>query len=284
MRHGTKFFVCFFLGRGGTYAFGLTTQRPAGQRQPSWSSVPFGLTTQSQAGQRQSSWSSSSSSLLSSNGDGSSSSNIRQPWDVLRFLRQSSRFVSLLPQRPKSSSGPVSPGKILWKAGSPDNDFTFGPLDDVVMGGASDSTFNAATGKWKGTVTDANNGGFVGIRSTPTIEYDLTPCRGIEWVIRATNKMRLKVVVRDSTEFNGIGWRSSQETISTTGRMGVVRIPFDKQVPTRFAKIVPQPEAFNKAGIKSFQLVYSKFEYDGALNPNFQVGDFEIQLLELRTY
>lgn len=216
----------------------------------------------------------------------------RKPWDILRFLRQSSRFMTIMPgSNPQKSSGTMKPGTVLWQAGN-NNPFTFGPLDDVVMGGASASTFDQATGKWKGVVTDANNGGFVGIRSTPTLDYDLAPCQGIEWTIRviqpttATSmkkSLRLKIVVRDSTEFNGIGWSSSQD-VTVSGSNCVIRVPFNKQVPTRFARTTPTGEEFNKSNVKSFQLVYSKFEYDGEMNPNFVLGDFDFQLVQLRTY
>ena len=61
----------------------------------------------------------------------------------------------------------VSVGETLWTPSSSENFFRFSPLDDVVMGGASSSTIDNNTGIWKGTVTDANNGGFVGVRSVP---------------------------------------------------------------------------------------------------------------------
>jgi hypothetical protein len=226
--------------------------------------------------------------------------NQRQSWDFFRFVKQSSRFVSLFPIRgAKSSSssssskdrqGKIQPGTVLWKAGdTKNNDFDFAPLDDVVMGGVSSSNFDTATGKWKGIVTDANNGGFIGIRSTPFVDYDLSACKGIEWTFAGTdNDMRLKVVLRDSTEFNGVGWTSSKDTtkspLSSFKTLVTLKIPFDKQIPTRFAKIVQDYPPFNKASVKAFQLTYSKFEYDGALNPKFQRGDFELQLLEIRSY
>jgi hypothetical protein len=226
-----------------------------------------------------------------------------QPWDVIRFVQQSSKFVSIFPQNTKGSSrqggGAIVPGTILWKAGGTtgDNDFEFAPLDDVVMGGASKSNFNIGTGKWKGVVTDANNGGFVGIRSTPIIDYDLSKCNGIEWSILTTSKdsIRLKVVLRDSTDFNGIGWTTSKDTkkssSSAKSTITTFKIPFNDNgktlKPSKFAKILSDTdidEPFNTSNIKSFQLTYSKFEYDGILNPKFNTGEFEIQLIDIKTY
>jgi hypothetical protein len=205
----------------------------------------------------------------------------RRPWDVIRFVQQSARFVNPFP-----TAGPnkrtLDKGQVLWKAGSMENDFTFAPLDDVVMGGASASRFDQATGKWKGEVTDANNGGFIGIRSTPFVEYDMSNCRGIELQITPSKKesLRLKLVVRDSTDFNGIGWTSS---FDIAGNGSTVKIPFDKQVPTRFAQTV-SGQKFAKDQVRGMQLVFSKFEYDGALNPKFQLGAFQVQVEEIRTY
>lgn len=236
-------------------------------------------------------------------GGGGGESDQRRPWDFFRFLQQSSRFVTVLPS-PSATFGainggrPVPPGTLLWTAGGggdagtgTTNVFTFSPLDDVVMGGASSSSFDGATGKWRGTVTDANNGGFVGIRSTPYADrIDLSRCKGVEWTLAGTDDdMRLKVVLRDSSEFNGVGWTSSRDTTKgpSGGRLKsfvTFRIPFREQVPCRFAKVMSDAPPFDPSNVKAFQLVYSKFEYDGALNPKFRTGDFEIQMKEIRTY
>jgi hypothetical protein len=175
------------------------------------------------------------------------------------------------------------------------NIFTFAPLDDVVMGGVSSSTFDGVRGIWRGTVTDANNGGFVGIRSTPLNNnninvIDLSQCKGIEWTLAGTDTdMRLKVVLRDSTDFNGVGWTSSKDTTKSPSNSRLqsvvtLKVPFQGQVPCRFAKVMSNAPPFDPSNVKALQLVYSKFEYDGALNPKFQTGEFEIQIQEIRTY
>lgn len=209
----------------------------------------------------------------------------RRPWEFFRFVRQSSRFVDVLPR--KVSKRSVRPGDVLWKPVDVRKDFDFAPLDDVVMGGASSSTFDGNTGKWTGRVTDANSGGFIGIRSTPVVDLDMSGCEGIEVklsssprprTLSSSSSLRLKLVVRDSTEFNGVAWTTSK---AASGRS--IRVPFDRQVPTIFAKTV-ESEPFRKDQVKSIQLVYSKFEYDGALNPTFATGDFALQVEEVRAY
>lgn len=165
------------------------------------------------------------------------------------------------------------------------------------MGGASSSTFDNVSGTWTGQVTDANNGGFIGIRSFPACQWDMSACQGIEFKLRGGKLgKRFKVVIRDSTDFNGVCWTTSvdiggglpklfrnamnQDGGETTT---TVRIPFDKQIPTIFAKTVPG-KSFQKDSVMGVQLAYSKFEYDGDLNPKFEVGDVELQILEIKAY
>lgn len=181
----------------------------------------------------------------------------------------------------KGGKRKIGPGETLWSPSSSDNIFSFAPLDDVVMGGASSSTVDNNTGMWTGTVTDANNGGFVGIRSTPLrngMSLDMSGCKGVELRLRKGSGQRFKFVVRDSTEFNGICWTTEFDAGSSS-----VRIPFSKQVPTVFAKTVPG-STFDDENVVGFQLAYSKFGFDGQLNKKFQLGDFALQILELRSY
>ena len=120
-------------------------------------------------------------------------------------------------------------------------------------------------------------GYFIGIK--------MSNCRGIKIKLTSKSKSRLKVVVRDSTDFNGIGWTTSVNVGgggSNNGRT-IVSVDFDKQVPTKFAKIVPG-ETFEKETVKGLQFVYSKFEYDGGLNPRFKVGTFDVQIEEITAF
>lgn len=179
-------------------------------------------------------------------------------------------------------------GEVLWVPGGSNNFFTFAPLDDVVMGGASASAVDNYSGIWRGTVTDANNGGFVGIRSMPFKKgisaLDMSNCKGIELRIRKGDGKRFKFVVRDSTEFNGICWTTEFDAAAKNGNKGTtIRIPFDKQIPTMFAKTMDE-KRFNEENAVGFQLAYSKFAYDNKLNENFDLGEFVLQILELKSY
>jgi hypothetical protein len=213
----------------------------------------------------------------------------RVAWDGLRFLQQSSKFVAV-PSWLSGSGGkndvvPLSPGDVLWTAAdTKQNSFTMAPLDDVVMGGASMGTFDTVTGTWSATVTDANNGGFVGLRSTPIVRYDATKCRGLSWQVRLEGKVArpVKFVLRDSIDFNGI-----THTFIATLKPGknTVNVPFDRLVPAKFAQILNDGKpCFASASLSGVQITYSKFEYDGKLSKGFSTGDFRLQLLSLKAY
>lgn len=214
----------------------------------------------------------------------------RQPWELGRFVQQSSKFVNLNPFQ-STSAVKIEPGDILWEPAA--NQFQFAPLDDVVMGGVSSSTFDNTSGKWTGVVTDANNGGFVGVRSFPNFEWDMQGCKGIEMKIKGGAGMRYKVVLRDTSDFNGVAWTTSVDIGSASNPLmqlfengedtTTVRIPFANQIPTKFARTV-QDASFSAANIVGIQLTYSKFEYDGDLNPKFSLGDIDLQIQEIKAY
>ena len=166
---------------------------------------------------------------------GSDASADRQPWDALRFIRQSSRFIR--PPNPFRTDGAaqvVKPGDVIWSAGDDKAvgpKMAWAPLDDVVMGGVSSSEFDNNTGMWGGTVSSSNSGGFVGIRTTPfDPPLDMTGCKGIEFKLRGGDGKRFKAVVRDSTEFNGVCWTSSFDSPRNRNG-GTARLPFDMCSP-----------------------------------------------------
>jgi len=230
-----------------------------------------------------------------------STSTGRKPWDGIRFIKQSSKFITLpnpFDRRSGSSSVmTVVPGDTIWQSGmEPSSLFQWAPLDDVVMGGVSASTFDNETGDWVGTVSDSNSGGFIGIRTTPASvsALNMEACSGVELFLRSGNAKRIKAVIRDSAEFNGVCWTTCFNMPSTS-KINIfssftkkdetvsIRIPFEAQVPTIFSKTVPD-QTFNVKNVVAFQLVYSKFEFDGVLNSNFELGDFSLGIVDIKAY
>ncbi|URE48806.1 Complex I intermediate-associated protein 30 (CIA30) [Musa troglodytarum] len=101
-------------------------------------------------------------------------------------------------------------GKLIW-----------GALDDVVMGGVSESGFQVdpkgnedggPTGLFKGVVSIANNGGFTSIRtknfSTPE---DLSAYDGIEIRVKGDGR-RYKLILRTSSDWDTVGYTASFDT------------------------------------------------------------------------
>ena len=109
----------------------------------------------------------------------------------------------------------------------------------------------------------------------------MSSCEGIELRIRQGNGRRFKFVTRDSTDFNGICWATEFDASKNTE--STIRIPFAKQVPTIFAKTV-SGKTYDNTNTVGFQLAYSKFAYDEELNNNFELGEFSLQITELKSY
>ena len=133
-----------------------------------------------------------------------------QPWDLGRFARTAVFFNSPDAVLQRLSPFPQGSRKLidgtLWSAAKPM--LEFGQLDDVVMGGVSESQFkiNGDSAVFGGCISTENNGGFAGCRSralTPAL--DLTEWEGIRLRVRGDGQ-RYKCIVRDSYDWNGIAW------------------------------------------------------------------------------
>jgi len=211
----------------------------------------------------------------------------RTPWDWKRFVSQSSKFVE-----PPNPFKKREDARVL-AAGDSFGELQLFPLDDVVMGGASASTFDNDSREWSGEVTSRNSGGFVGIRSKLKVPLDVSATQGIELKLRPDGKeRRFKFSLRDNGEFNGITWAASFSVGSTASRLtnriladGVetVRIPYSTLIPTIFAKTVPDA-VIDLTNIEAVQFTLSKFEYNGGLNPLFEEGNFELGIVDVGTY
>lgn len=153
------------------------------------------------------------------------------------------------------------------------------------MGGASVSVWKResdGSGTWSMDVTDANNGGFAGVRTrllSPAI--DASGYKGLQIKLAGGGK-RYKVSVRDNKDWNGVGWTY----IFPTNKRGVttVKLPFKDAVPTQYAKVMDGAGDFNPASIQALQLTYSKFEYDGGINPTFEPEKFEVSVKEISLF
>uniref|UniRef100_A0A0A9D9I4 NADH:ubiquinone oxidoreductase intermediate-associated protein 30 domain-containing protein n=1 Tax=Arundo donax TaxID=35708 RepID=A0A0A9D9I4_ARUDO len=118
----------------------------------------------------------------------------------------------------KNSVG-LSEGKLLFGLkGNLSGKIVWGALDDVVMGGVSESTFQilptgsetgGPTGLFKGTVSTSNNGRFTSIRTKNfTVPEDLSAYDGIELWLKDDGQ-RYKLIIRTSSEWDTIGYTAS---------------------------------------------------------------------------
>jgi Complex I intermediate-associated protein 30 (CIA30) len=159
----------------------------------------------------------------------------------------------------------------------------WGALDDVVMGGVSESNirFKESIAEFSGNVSTANSGGFASVRTRnfdPAI--DLSAYEGIALRVKGDGN-RYKFMLRTESRWDGVAHCHSFDTIADTWI--TVQIPFSEFIPVLRAKTVPIA-AFDLKSVNAFQLMLSKFEYDGALNPHFQPGLFRLQLESISGY
>lgn len=176
--------------------------------------------------------------------------------------------------------------QLLFDFTNPSSDLkeTWGAVDDVVMGGVSESNIRLANNRaiFFGNVSTANNGGFASVRTRNfSSPLDLSNYQGIEIRLQGDGK-RYKFITRCEGKWDGIGYCYSFDTIYNFPQ--TIRIPFQDLVPVFRAKTVPEVGVFDASKVYSMQLMLSKFEYDGALNPQFSPGLFNLEVEYIKAY
>ncbi|PPS41543.1 CIA30 family protein [Chroococcidiopsis sp. TS-821] len=160
----------------------------------------------------------------------------------------------------------------------------WGAVDDVVMGGVSQSEirFVEDTALFTGNVSTANSGGFASVR-TKNLEpqLNLSGYQGIKLRVRGDGK-RYKCFIRTDTKWDGTAYSYSFDTVSNTWMD--IYIPFADLTAVFRAKTLKDAPAIDASRIASLQLMLSKFEYDGELNPRFTPGGFALQVESIKAY
>ena len=165
---------------------------------------------------------------------------------------------------------PSNEQKRLFDFSEPSTDIKdiWGAVDDVVMGGVSESGIRLGENRaiFAGVVSTENNGGFASVRTRNfDPAWDLSVYEGIELRVKGDGK-RYKFIIRCEEKWDGIGYSYSFDTVP--GEWITVHIPFKKLIPVFRAKTKPDAGAFDASQVCSMQLMLSKFEYDGELNPS----------------
>jgi hypothetical protein len=180
----------------------------------------------------------------------------------------------------------LEPQKTLFDFTNPHSDLQslWGAVDDVVMGGVSQSNFYLTGDRaiFKGYVSTDNNGGFASVRTRNfDSPLDLSNYQGIELTIQGDGK-RYKFITRCEAKWDGISYCYSFDTIYNYPL--TIRIPFEGLLPVFRAKTVPQAGEFDASRVYSLQLMLSKFEYDGELNSQFEPGNFNLAIKSIKAY
>ena len=93
---------------------------------------------------------------------------------------------------------------------------------------------------------------------------------------------RYKFITRCEGKWDGISYCYSFNTIANVWI--TVDIPFSDLIPVFRAKTVSDAGKFDSAKVYSLQLMLSKFEYDGAFNPTFRAGAFQLEIESIKAY
>lgn len=191
----------------------------------------------------------------------------------------SSNFSSESGDRSMSPTQPI----FDFTQPSPDLREVWGALDDVVMGGVSQSgmQWGTSSARFVGNVSTANSGGFASVRTrnfAPPL--DLSGYAGIELRLKGDGN-RYKFMLRSDIGWDSVAYSYSFDTTPDTWM--TVQIPFSELVPVFRAKTVRDAQ-LDRHQIYAMQLMLSKFEYDGNLNPHFQPGEFQLEIATIQAY
>ena len=160
----------------------------------------------------------------------------------------------------------------------------WGAIDDVVMGGVSQSNIQLSSGKaiFFGNVSTANSGGFASVRTKNfDPSFNLSGYEGVEIRVKGDGK-RYKFLLRTETNWDGIAYSYSFDTEVDTWIN--VKIPLTELTPVFRAKSVKDAPQIDVNKICSLQLMLSKFEYDGELNAKFSAGAFSLEVETIKAY
>mmetsp|Transcript_11177 Transcript_11177/g.16738 ORF Transcript_11177/g.16738 Transcript_11177/m.16738 type:complete len:674 (-) Transcript_11177:260-2281(-) len=172
--------------------------------------------------------------------------------------------------------------KIFDFSWAPNNNLDmWAPLDDVIMGGSSQSKMDFVGGlmKWSGTVV-SEGGGFCGIRAQipEDNKVSLQDATAIKLLVRGDgNRYKFTVAVRDGTRY--------QHPFDTKkGFFQEIILPFESFVPlSGFDRNMvdynaPLLSQVDRSDIAAFNFVCSKFEFNERPNPLGIPTDFSLSI------
>lgn len=215
------------------------------------------------------------------------------PWDLQRFTKTLDFFGALpivnwfqSPAQVNLQLKLTMENTLLFDFSTPKPEYipVWGCLDDVVMGGVSNSSFilRDEFALFTGVVATENRGGFVSVRTRnfqPAI--DLSAYSGISLTVKGDGN-RYKFFLRDSSGWDSLAYSMSFDT--TGDQWQTVNLPFQEFVPVFRAKSVANAPVLDQKSIRSMQLMLSKFEMDGQLNLHFRAGNFQLGIKSIAVF
>ncbi len=181
---------------------------------------------------------------------------------------------------------PKAGEKLLFDFTNPSTELknTWGAVDDVVMGGVSESKLQLVENGalFVGNVSTANSGGFASVR-TKNFDppFNLSGYEGVELRVKGDGQ-RYKFLLRTEAQWDSVAYSYSFDTVANTWTD--IQIPFTALIPVFRAKTLKDNPPIDSSKIVAFQLMLSKFEYDGGLNPHFSPGGFALQVESIKAY
>lgn len=154
---------------------------------------------------------------------------------------------------------------ILLEFDDPADAALWRPVDDVVMGGVSRSTFEqaeAGVARFRGNVSLENSGGFASVR-TPPREWGTAGAEAFVLRVRGDGKT-YKFTLRTGDDFDGI--QHQQRFTTTAGAWSDVRLPVSDFVATFRGRKVPFAPSLDPAKVRAIGLMIS----------DRQAGPFEL--------
>ena len=156
--------------------------------------------------------------------------------------------------------------RILLDFQQPDDATNWSVINDVVMGGVSNSSFTVTkpgTAVFSGVVSLENNGGFASANMKPA-QFDLSDCDGIRFRVKGDGKS-YKITLKNEGAFNGFSYRFEFST--KNGEWLTLDAPFSSFIPKFMGQTTSAPPV-DKAKIKTF----------GFLIADKQDGPFRLEI------
>lgn len=146
------------------------------------------------------------------------------------------------------------------------NTSAWSSIDDVVMGGVSQSQMTVENGVaiFHGVLSLENNGGFASVRSRPA-DYDLSGFGGVVVRVKGDGR-RYKLRLRLTSRFDGVSYEAPLEP--SAGEWEDVVISFDAFRPVFRGRLVPDAPPLDLARVKTF----------GVMIADRQDGPFRLEL------